>query len=73
MSMTIYRAVPDVVEGARVESKHLSLNGDLWRDRLAECVTDQGWHILAELAHEDAEKMRANLLTISGEACRIAI
>jgi hypothetical protein len=58
--MTIYRAVPDVIEGARVEVKHLSLNGDLWRDRLAEYVTELGWHFLAELAQEDAEAMRAN-------------
>jgi hypothetical protein len=57
--MTIYRAVPDVIEGARVEVKHLSLNGDLWRERLAEWLTD-GWHFLAELAQEDAENMRAN-------------
>ena len=55
--MVIYRAVPDIVEGARVETKHLSLNGDLWRDRLAESLTE-GWHILAELAQEDAEKMK---------------
>ena len=58
MSMTIYRAVPDVVSGAHVEEKHLSMNGDLWRDTLVDSLTD-GWHILDELAHEDAEKMRA--------------
>lgn len=61
MSMTIYRAVPDVVEGARVESKHLGLNPVLWRDTLVDSLTD-GWHILAELAHEDAEKMKANVI-----------
>jgi hypothetical protein len=57
--MTIYRAVPDVIEGARVVSKNLGLNPDLWRDALAQSLTD-GWHILAELAHEDAEAMRGN-------------
>ena len=56
--MTIYRAVPDLVTGAHVEEKHLGLNGDLWRERLGESL-DKGWHILAELAQEDAEKMRA--------------
>jgi hypothetical protein len=57
--MTIYRAVPDVIEGVRVESKHLGLNPVLWRDVLTQSLTD-GWHILAELAHEDAENMRTN-------------
>jgi hypothetical protein len=57
--MTIYRAVPDVIEGARVVSKNLGLNPDLWREALTQSLTD-GWHILAELAQEDAEAMRAN-------------
>jgi hypothetical protein len=35
------------------------MNPDLWRDALTQSLTD-GWHILAELAQEDAENMRAN-------------
>lgn len=55
--MTIYRAVPDVVEGARVESKNITLNGDLWRDRLIAWL-NRGWTMDRGVAEFDAGMLR---------------
>lgn len=55
--MQIYRAVPDLVGGARVETKNLTLNGDLWRRALQASLCD-GWRAFRQLAERDAEEMR---------------
>jgi hypothetical protein len=55
--MTIYRAVPDLVTGARIETKNLTLNGDLWRRALQASLCD-GWRAFRQLAERDAEEMR---------------
>lgn len=55
--MTIYRAVPDLVTGARIETKNLTLNADLWRKTLKASLCD-GWHAFRQLAERDAEAIR---------------
>lgn len=55
--MTIYRAVPDLISGAHIETKNLTLNVDLWRKTLQASLCD-GWHVFRQLAERDAEKLR---------------
>lgn len=55
--MQIYRAVPDLVTGAHIETKNLTLNSDLWRKALQASLCD-GWRAFRQLAERDAEAMR---------------
>jgi len=55
--MNIYRALQDLVTGAHIETKNLTLNSDLWRKALQASLCD-GWRACRQLAERDAEAMR---------------